>query len=242
MEAFRSFGLDVIFCNHNCLLDERSFRHFSDVEKKYDAVYDGRFIEFKRHYLASKIDKLALIYAQNLFTEHDRDFFIKTKEMLPGGHYFNHDESGQYRQLNAKDITKCLNECRVGLCLSAVEGAMYAAGQYLLSGLPVVSTKSLGGRDVFFDDGYVAIVEATPDSVKRGVDELISQNVSPAFIRAKTIEKMNIHRQEFISLVQSIFDREGVTRSFQAEWDSVFINKMLQPQSHLRTLDRITKG
>jgi hypothetical protein len=64
---------------------------------------------------------------------------------------------------------------------------------------------------------------------------------SPDLIRAKTIEKMNILRQEFISLVQSIYEKEGVTRSFQTEWDGVFINKMLKPQSHLHTLDRIMK-
>jgi len=50
---------------------------------------------------------------------------------------------------------------------------------------------------------------------------------------------MNLHRKEFISLVQSIYDEKGAKRSFQAELDSIFINKMLKPQSHLRTLDQI---
>jgi glycosyltransferase involved in cell wall biosynthesis len=241
VEAFRAHGLDAVFCNQNCLLDERIFRPLPGVEKKYDAVYDARFIEFKRHHLASKIDKLALIYAQNLFTEHDREFFIKTKDMLPGALYFNHSPSGEYRQLGPEDLTRSLNECRVGLCLSAVEGAMYAAGQYLLAGLPIVSTESLGGRDVFFDDAYTVIVESTPDDVRRGVDELIARNISSDFVRRSTIEKMNRHRQEFISLVQSIYDREGVNRNFEAEWESIFVNKMLKPQSHLRTLEQIRK-
>jgi len=78
-------------------------------------------------------------------------------------------------------------------------------------------------------------------SAKARVDELIGRDVLRTLIRARTIEKMNILRQEFISLVQSIYEKEGVTRSFQTEWDGVFINKMLKPQSHLHTLDRIMK-
>ena len=164
---------------------ERIFKPISDIRKKYDAVYDARFIEFKRHYLATRINSLALIYAQNHFTEQDWHFFNKTKSELARAHYFNRSDSGEYQNLSPEDIAKCLNECRVGLCLSAVEGAMYASVQYLLCGLPVVSTKSLGGRDVFFDDHYVSLVEPDPEAVKQGVEDLINRNISSTLIRQK---------------------------------------------------------
>ena len=53
--------------------------------------------------------------------------------------------------MNDEEVNNFLNQCKVGIILSEVEGANYASIQYLLAGLPVVSTKSKGGRDVFFD-------------------------------------------------------------------------------------------
>ena len=239
VETFRKYELNAIFCNQNCFLDERIFKPLPDVERKYDAVYDARIIEIKRHFLAAEIKNLALIYAETDPSEYDADYIIKTKGSLINAHYFNHSPIGEYRNLSVRDINRGLNESRVGLCLSPVEGAMYASAQYLLSGLPVVSTPSLGGRDVFFDDRYVAIVEADPKAVKRGVEDLISRNVSPDFIRQNTLEKIKSHRQRFIRLVQDIYDREGANRDFQAEWDKIFFNKLLRPQSHIETIKKI---
>jgi len=239
VETFRQYELNAIFCNQNCFLDERIFKPLPDVEKKYDAVYDARIIVIKRHFLAIEIENLALIYAETDPSEYDADYIIKTKQSMINAHYFNHSPAGEYQNLSVEDINKVLNESRVGLCLSPVEGAMYASAQYLLSGLPVVSTLSLGGRDVFFDDRYVAIVEAAPEAVKHGVEDLISRNVSPDFIRQNTLEKMKAHRQRFIALVQDIYDQEGAKRDFQAEWDKIFFNKMLKPQSHLETIKHI---
>jgi glycosyltransferase involved in cell wall biosynthesis len=232
-ESFRESGLNSIFCNQNCFVDERIFKPLPGIEKKYNAVYDARIIEFKRHYLASEIDALALIYGQNHFSEDDKNYIEETKIRLCRARYFNHSESGEYKNLSAPEINECFNKCRVGLCLSAVEGAMYASIQYLLGGLPVVTTKSLGGRDVFFDEEIAITVEADPESVKRGVEEMISRNLKPAYVRQKTLDKMQRHRNRFISLVQEIYRDENTERDFAAEWDSVFCNKLLKNTNHL---------
>lgn len=238
-EVFQAHQLNAIFCNQNCFLDERIFNSLPNIEKKYDAVYDARFVKFKRHFLASEIDNLALIYAQTSFDEYNADYTIETKKLFSNAHYFDHSESGKYVGLKIKGINQCLNECRVGLCLSAVEGAMYASGQYLLSGLPVVSTKSLGGRDVFFDERYTIIVEATPQAVKHGIEDLVNRHISPDFVRQNTLEKIKIHRQRFIDVVQSIFDSEGIERDFQDEWNTIFFDKLVKTQSHIETLKRL---
>lgn len=235
-DVFREYELDAIFCNQNCFIDERIFRPLPQIEKQYNAVYDARFVKFKRHSLAAEIKNLALIYAQTNLTEFDEVYTRETKKLFQETHYFDHSESGKYQGLTTEGINQSLNKCRVGLCLSAVEGAMYASGQYLLSGLPVVSTESLGGRDVFFDERYTNIVEATPKAVKQGVEDLINCNLSPEFVRQCTIEKMNVHRQRFISLVQNIYDEEGVSRKFADDWDKIFFDKMVKSQSHLATL------
>ena len=50
------------------------------------------------------------------------------------------------------------------------------------------------------------------------------------YIRDKTIEKMKEHRETFIKLVQTIYDKEGVHRNFSEEWNRIFINKLLTRQ------------
>ena len=47
--------------------------------------------------------------------------------------------------------------------MSSQEGAMYSSVEYLLCGLPIVSTKSTGGHDVFFTDTNCIIAE---DSIR----------------------------------------------------------------------------
>ena len=129
--------------------------------------------------------------------------------------------------IRPEDMYKYINQARVGLCLSAEEGAMYASAEYLLCGLPVVSTRSTGGRDTYFDDTYVKIVEDTPEAVAEGVEEMIERNIDPHYIRERTITKMKEHRDTFINLIQSIYDKECVKRDFREEWPRIFINKLL---------------
>lgn len=219
-EQFGKFGIPRIFCNHNCFLDEEIYKIIPDTAKEYDAIYDAAMIEYKRHYLASKVKNFALI---TFITDHA--YFMETKNILPEAIWLNF-ASGDYEWISKKKLIKYFNQSRVGLCLSAEEGAMFASTEYLLCGLPVVSTRSKGGRDVFFDEEYVKIVDDTPEAVEEGVKEMMKREIPPDYIREKTIEKMKPHRERFIELVQQIYNKEGVDRSFREEWSRIFINKM----------------
>src|SRR5204863_198528 len=97
-----------------------------------------------------------------------------------------------------------------------------------LSGLPVVSTRSRGGRDVFFDPEYVAIVPEDPKAVADGVRKLIAKNISPARIRHATLEKMRPHRKRFFSLLQGIYDRENFAFDVLRNWGQIYTDKMIQ--------------
>ena len=241
MEAFQKKGLNAVFCNQNAMVDENIFKPLPLVTKRFDAVYDARLKDYKRHYLAKDIESLALIYAFDPNID-DVNYVNMTKRELAHAEFFNHPGSSEYIILEPSEVNQCLNLCKVGLCLSAIEGAMYSSVQYLLSGLPVVSTRSLGGRDVFFDEEYVLIVEDKPEAVRKGVEELIGRSIPAHRIRHKTLEKMRDHRLTLISLVQKIYDREGVKRDFASEWDEIFFNKLLRWQSHADTMEPIYRG
>jgi len=103
---------------------------------------------------------------------------------------------------------------------------MYAATEYLLCGLPVVSTPSLGGRDEWFDTRFVRIVPDDATAIAEAVRELISLNLSPHLIRQETLRRVVEHRRRFFDLVQSIYDREQVGRDYARDWYSGFFHKM----------------
>lgn len=235
-ELFSENGFQAVFCNNNCFIDENIFLPLPNSKKKIDAVYDARLVDWKRHYLASEIKNLGLIYYTISWYE-DNSYMNEILRNFAFAEFFNHTENGECRKLSPKEINEALNQCRVGLCLSAEEGAMYASIQYLLAGLPVVTTPSLGGRDVFFDDEISLTVEPTPKAVKKGVESIIKRNIQPGFIRQKTLKRINEHRLTFISLVQKIYEQEGVNRDFSQEWNGLFRNKMLRNLNHLETVE-----
>ncbi len=238
-ELLESAGRHAVHCNHNCFVDERIFRPDPSVAKRFDAVYDARFSAFKRHQLAADIASLALVYYP---TEEDADYTREAQRLLAHACYFNHDTAGKYRTLSSTEVTRALHACRVGLCLSAQEGAMYASAQYLLAGLPVVTTPSEGGRDEFFDPAYVRTVAPEPGAVAGAVQELVSAGLAPERIREATLARIQLHRDRFIAVVQEAYDESGVRGSFRDEWDRVFFHRLLTQLSHLDTIARLRKA
>jgi hypothetical protein len=140
-KLLRLFGIDSVFCNHNCFIDENIFTNRPRAPKKYAAVYNAVLYDFKRHSLVAAIkgNVAFLTYRYENAT------------------YKNH--------LDNAALVEAYNESYTGLALSSVEGAMYASCEYLLCGIPVVSTRSKGGRDVFFDDYNSIIADAVPEQV-----------------------------------------------------------------------------
>ena len=225
-DRFRHRGAPGIFCSQNGLLDERLFSINPNIPKEFDAVYNAQMERVKRLELAAGIESLALITYR---LESQPDYYQTMKEKLRQAAWLNF-ESGEYEWIPTNEMSSQLNRARVGVILSQLEGANYAVMEYMLSGLPVVSTQSRGGRSVFFDDDYVKIVEDTPQAVAEGVREMIERKVDPALIREKTLVKMQEHREIFMDLLQRICDEECIARDMRKEWPEYFFNKMLSWQ------------
>lgn len=211
---FQESGLDGRLCHQNAFVDPDYFPIVESIHKKYDAVYTARITPFKRHLLAANIATLRLI---GDYHDHESDY---AKEVLSALKQVEWS-----RRVHFTSVYKELNKARVGLCLSEEEGAMFASIEYLLCGLPVVSTPNVGGRDFFFEKEFSRVVEPTPESVASGVEELIALNIDPKMIRGRVIEKMMTQREVFIEIVQKIFDKENVQKSMRDQWDEVFTHK-----------------
>ena len=193
-----------------------------DVPKVYDAVYNGRMAPFKRHSLASAVAKLLVIGGTNSREDSD-DYFFTLQRELPNAR-FTCAEGKSY--LTEAEVNALLNQSRVGLCLSAVEGTMYAATEYLLCGLPVVSTVSVGGRDSWFDSRFTRIVPDDPDAIAAAVQELIALRIPPEIIRTETLCRMWEHRRRFLDLGQSIYAANNTGRDFSRDFYAGFQSKL----------------
>ncbi len=151
-------GVLAHFVHHNAFLDGRLFSIQPDASKIYDAVYTARMAPFKRHELAQEIPSL-LIIGGTVTPEDSDEHFQRIRAALLQA-TFAYD--GPKQVLNEQEVNGLLNQSRVGLCLSACEGAIYATVEYLLCGLPFVTTASPGGRDSRLDPRFTRIVNDDP--------------------------------------------------------------------------------
>lgn len=147
-------GLPAVYCNHNCLLDESRYRIVPGVEKEFDAVYNGRLEADKRHCLLTEVRRTALIVGLTPGALAEKLAYRESvRRLLPDAAVLNYPDSrplgtchdANFPQIAPDEVSAHLCRARVGVILSREEGACYASAEYLLSGLPVVSTRSRGG-------------------------------------------------------------------------------------------------
>lgn len=213
-EVVKSKGLNAVFCNQNAFIKENLYPIIPDAKKLYDAIYVARVTPFKRQELAQKIKTLRLI---GWTSPLETDYFNKVMTDIPQVKWTCNVASNKiYQEINA---------ARVGLCLSAEEGAMFVSAEYMLCGIPVVTTRNMGGREALFPEEAFSYVDDTPEAVAEGVYKLIKSSPAPSEIRQAYIKNMHKHRQIFIDLVQSIIYSSGVNSNFKEEWNQVFIHK-----------------
>ena len=206
---FEAIGERAVFCNQNAFLLENRFG-VTKTKRIYDAVYLARITPFKRYELAK--DVLRLLAIGN-YSEKESEYAHKTLAMLSADKVWIPKIYGIF-------VYKHLNKAKVGLALSAEEGAMYAATEYGLCGLPVLSTRNRGGREYSLCPDYIRILQTdtpTAKDVAEGVEYLIEQKFNPYDIRQATIAIQKRHREYYKNLITQLFDEahQGSKKNFQ---------------------------
>jgi glycosyltransferase involved in cell wall biosynthesis len=214
-QTFESLGFSGRIVNYTCFLDYDKFK-IIDVPKKYDAIYTARFVPFKRHYLCSEIDNLALV-AGDAWGDEIRD--------IPKHSYLNE------KPLTADEVVVKVNESKCGLILSEFEGACYASSEYLLCGVPVVSTWSHGGRDIWYNSYNSIICDADPAKISSAVKALGSKNRDPTRIRAVHINLSNQMREEFNDIINDITSSHCLMLDSSEYFKKNYFHKMINSQT-----------
>ncbi|WP_246681018.1 glycosyltransferase [Mesorhizobium sp. B2-3-15] len=213
-------GGTAIFSNHNLMVSEDIFRPLPDISVEFDAVYNGRISHTKRHHLAFDIERLAHITFSigELPRAGDRAFIRRLQAQSPLHRIANPIVNGLTGWLAPQEVNRVYNQAAVGLCLSAAEGAMCSSMEYLMAGLPVVSTPSLGGRDVFFDPDYCIIAEPDPAAIRRAVETLRDRAIPRDEIRNRTLAKVRAQREELTVFLSDLLKRMGSSQPPLTQW------------------------
>ena len=139
------------------------------MKKEFDAVINGRFAlcddgaELKRHDLTGKIKRLAIL--DPIFAS--RAGSLKQKYCQRENCKFCNDF-----RLSPPEVAHVLHRAYAGLIFTAREGVCRASSEYLLTGIPVVSTQSVGGRDIWYDSYNAILVQPEENAIYDAVMEL----------------------------------------------------------------------
>ena len=192
VSRLRIFGQRATHCHHNLYCSEGMFRILPEAKKTWDAVYIGAFVPYKRPWLAGGVQRLFVATrALPVPDERKREYGCEHAVL-------------NERELTAPEVVEVLNQAWCGLALSAEEGGMVAATEYLLCGLPIVSTPSIGGRDSWFTSENHILVPAEKEAVAAAVESLVRQPRDPQAIRAEALGLLGRFRTRYVDYINNI--------------------------------------
>lgn len=188
----RLCGLDAVALNQNLHIRENFFTPGDGVHsKRYNAVYAAQLAGFKRLHLAKDIDRLMVVTYKAASSEwdlHDYEPRLRHAE-------FNRT------YLDREAVRDVYRDSVCGLALSAVEGAMWASMEYLMCGIPVVSTPNRGGRDRYLTGPHAREVDAEAAAVASAVAAYRDVAPDPMEIRGPVLEMIEADRLRYLELL-----------------------------------------
>lgn len=220
-QLLEKFGQPAMFLNHKFTVSERVFRPLPEAKVEFDAIYNARFVDGKRHELAAGIERVAYVTYCEPQESRQQEFkrlWRETEARSPAHELLNEIADDLPVRVCHREVNAALARASTGLLLSEEEGASYAAVEYMLAGLSVVSTPSVGGRDAYFDPEYCIVADATPRAIRDAVSELKSRNIPKSYIRDKTLKKLEPERQRFLAMVDSLIEELGGQPQFSGAW------------------------
>ena len=223
-DGLHELGVPTIMCNHNSFINEKNFT-IVPAEKQYDGVINSRMQPYKRIELARETKNLCLV-ASEVYQNPEYTKYVTST--MPYMDFVQFVDGKFTKPLTKVQLSELYGKCRCGLILSAAEGACFAAGEYLLCGLPVVTTHNKGGRDTFYHSDYTIWCDDNPESVKEAVQKAATLTISPEEIRERALGLMHEHRENYIAKLNEIALAAGKNIDFNSRWDELCLNNKIK--------------
>ena len=186
-------------------------------------VVSSKPLPMKNHYLSAPIpNKVFVSYINKIRAQEIKNEFNFSK---------------LHFSIPSADVVSVFHEADFGAIFSTAEGACFSSNEYLLTGLPVLSTYSKGGRDFFYDASNSVQVEPNVKAVAAGYEKIKQLIVNPNFNRSKIREgvlaKVKPLRH---NLVAHLVER------FEKKYGNKFKNKQALYKTLYATMFRENKG
>jgi len=188
---------DVIYANQNAFINEDRFR-ILDESKDYNMVVSSCFSNYKRVELCRNVPNVLHIGYKNGSIEYIPSFGKRIN--------FKNDSNNmeEYRYINTREYVKLLNSSICGGIFSSIEGSCFSSSEYLLCGLPVISTSCKGGREIYYNEQNSIICDSNTKSVVDTFDFLLANklNYNKNSIRENKLIQMDFFRNTLTSFVK----------------------------------------
>jgi hypothetical protein len=217
-------GIETIIAHHNAFIDPRIHWPRSGTAKVFRAVHVANARSFKRHHLAQGLGDVALVtYLPDGPGEGLLDETIAGYRHLS---FVNWTKDGGLRYLGARAVAEVIRQSRCGLVLSAREGSNFASAEYLMNGIPVVSTPSLGGREDFFDPRFVTICAPDAGEVSRAVEAWCAAPPDPLAVARACLKRGREDRLRLLGLLSDLSGQNLRRWTGREAWSPLFTNRL----------------
>lgn len=191
------YDFDILRLNYACLHSDDSFI-IEDEDKEYDLVISSRPASYKRIELLKKASNIFKTIWLTGAVEDDIPDIIKSDKIL---------------RVYQKDMHKYINKAKVGVILSEFEGSCLASTEYLMCGIPVISTKTFSGRSLYYNSYNSIICEPTEESVLEAcstmLDRLKKGQIDSNKIRNDCLAVSREERNRLTNYLNYIFSTIG---------------------------------
>lgn len=199
---------ESILSGNNAFINENIYT-INNEEKKYDLIINSSFTKLKRLNLSENIkNKVYIGYQCGELNEfHDclpKDGYIPNFEDR-----YRHIDN--WKWISNIDVIKLYNQSCIGGIFSETEGSCFSSSEYMLCGLPVISTKCSGGREYWYNNNNSIICDPTKESIEKAYFnakmKLENKEFNPVDIRNNHITEMNIQRNTLVYKVLEIIKK-----------------------------------
>jgi glycosyltransferase involved in cell wall biosynthesis len=188
----RLVGIQAYALSHNIHVREEFFSPVVSCHKAFDAVYSAQLASFKRLALARAVPRLSVVTYENGKREWDLHAFEPSLSHASFNKAWMPPEA-------VRDVYR---GSYAALALSAKEGAMFACMEYLMCGLPVVTTRNRGGRNRYLTPFNSRFVSPRPEAVARAVAEFVAAPPDPLAIRAEVLALVRRDRLAYLDILR----------------------------------------
>lgn len=220
-----SMGIEALHVHKNAFIDEKIFFPISLIPKRFSAVHIANTEKFKRHPLAWGVKNIAVItysYKNEINLSELRGY----KDLGYSNFRISNGADQLYPPLEPEEVNQIICASKCGLILSAEEGSNNASTEYLLGGIPVISTPSRGGRDELYDHRHVRLVNPCSDDIETAVKFYFGSSPDPLEIREGVLTKMRVHRIRFLNWLCHVSKQDYFLQADRNYWIPQFTNKL----------------